>query len=75
MSIIMETVEVSCAVNCPGSDAFRFVSVSGPGLVAGAGWAGFANGVECVRVGDADLAGFLDDFEGRVVVDPVELIW
>jgi hypothetical protein len=50
-------------------------SVSVPDIVAGANLAGFADGIECVGVSAADLAGFLDDFEGGEVVDPAELIW
>jgi hypothetical protein len=35
---------------------------------------GLRRGNRCGGVGNADLARFLDDFKGRVVVDPAELM-
>jgi len=50
-----------------------FIAGGDPNIEARVGNAGFADRIEGIGVGDADLTGFLDYFERGVVLDPGEL--
>src|SRR5690349_7763683 len=51
-----------------------FIAGGDPDVEAGVAMGGFEEGVVGVGVGDANLAGFLDEFEGRLVENPGALV-
>jgi len=52
----------------------RLIAGGNPDIVARATGAGFYHGVIGIGVGDSSLPAFLDNFERRLIVDPIGLV-